>query len=211
MSNFEIDAATGKAKFFFDFPELLDYVGLPASVFVSLQLVMKPLVNSTGATTDAFERQADWSMTIDTSAFLDSVELQPQAISIGGAFAYLGCWIFGICKQTDLPKIQVEVSTFWNENWVNSLSFNQFGHSITETIVDVQRIRDVVGVASACRTCGHRPMREGVTLLTATDFPSASSPPPHRLSVEDGDAAPGEAHTSASEEHGFGLLNWVKL
>lgn len=208
--NLVIDRANGKVSFHFDFPELLDYVGLPTSIFVSLQLMFEPIIDESGTPTNAFVNTPDWDMTIDVSGLLTDASVQPQAITIHPTLAYLGCWIFGICKPSDIPRIKLEVSTFWNTAWAgNPLAAPQSGEAVTEAIVDVQRIRDVESVASACRTCGHRPANVQVFHLTNS---REGEPVVRGLKRDTADATvQAEAHRPAGEAKGASLWDWVKL
>jgi hypothetical protein len=143
-------------EYFFEFPEIFDYVGLPAALFVSIRLTLDP-VDGYGGLVTAFERETDWEMTVDVADIFSNADIQPQAITIFPNMAYLGCWLFGICQPAERPRVKIKVSAFWNQGFNNVFKADQFGASITESVLDVQGMRDTTGVASACKTCGHHP------------------------------------------------------
>lgn len=198
----------GNLEYFFEFPEIVDYVGLPAAIFVSLQLTMQP-VGETGRSVVAFDREQDWEMTIDVADIFSNADIQPQAITIFSNVAYLGCWLFGICQPADRPRIKVRVSAFWNRGFQNVQAEDQFGAAITEAVLDVQGVKDTTGVASACKTCGFHPPNSSVfTIRNAR----SNDPVVERSSARLADApAQGEAHSPARVAPASWLGGWVKL
>lgn len=200
----------GNMEFFFEFPEIFDYVGLPAALFVSIRLSFDPVAGD-GSLVTAFEQATDWEMTIDVADILSNANIQPQAITIFPNMAYLGCWLFGICSPADRPRVKVKVSAFWNQGFNNVFKADQFGASITEAVLDVQGMRDTTGVASVCKTCGFHPPSSSVfTIRNARN----TEPVVKRLVDPPGEVqnSVGGVQPPSSEAHTTSWLgSWVTL
>lgn len=199
----------GNLEYFFEFPEIFDYVGLPAALFVSIRLTMDPVAGD-GSLVTAFEQATDWEMTVDVADLFSNADIQPQAITIFPNMAYLGCWLFGICKPADRPRVKVKVSAFWNRGFNNVFKADQFGASITESVLDVQGMRDTTGVASVCKTCGFHPPSSSVfTIRNAR----STEPVVQRLAVKQSEI-PLQVESvdqPAKEAHASWLGSWVTL
>lgn len=196
-------------EYFFEFPEIFDYVGLPAALFVSIRLTMDPVAGD-GSLVTAFEQATDWEMTVDVADLFSNADIQPQAITIFPNMAYLGCWLFGICKPADRPRVKVKVSAFWNRGFNNVFKADQFGASITESVLDVQGMRDTTGVASVCKTCGFHPPSSSVfTIRNAR----STEPVVQRLAVKQSEIPlqVDSVDQPVKEAHASWLGSWVTL
>lgn len=147
----------GKLSYFFDLPEALDYIGLPMSVFLSIEITYSPVVRNDGTRGKVIATTQPWTMTIDVADLLDQAQILPQSINLFDNFAYLSCYLFGYCKNITSPQIRVTVDTFWTTSQ-NPYQFAQWGNITAGLVADLGTIQELPAGFSGytCSSCKHQ-------------------------------------------------------
>lgn len=138
-----------------EFPQLLEYVGFPTALYFSLSLSFEPIEKMGGMAprvVPAFQTDKQWKFTVDLSKILDQADLKPAEWTVQNNLVHAVAWAYGVLKDS-LPRLEVEIDSFWSTAVENDLGTDQYGQAILSATMALEQAREPVAVESCGCKC----------------------------------------------------------